>query len=228
MKIIVIGLGNFGTSLSLSLIALGNEVLGVDMDFQKTEQLKDKLTSTICLDFTSELALANLPINSADVVVNAIGDDFGKSILVAALLKQANIKNLYCRSSNQLHKSILESIGIENIIMPDQDYARLLATQISLPDSKNAYNINEEFQVVEIKAPEKFFNLTFEDTGIQEQYNIRLLMIKHIRESQNIFGVKRKKFDFSFDNPVKHTIHKDDILILFGKIADLQTVFIEK
>jgi len=227
MKIIVIGLGNFGSSLSQALTVLGNEVIGIDMDFQKVDALKDKVASTICLDFADEKALSNIPFDNADAVINAIGEDFGKSILVAALLKQAKIKNIYCRASNQLHKSILESIGIEQIITPDKDYARLLASQISLPGIVNTYNVSKEFIILEIKSPEKFNKMTFEDIRIKNKYNIILLMEKHHYEIKNIFGIASQEYDIYAENPAKHTLNQGDVLVLYGKFSNIQKIFSE-
>jgi len=225
MKIIVIGLGNFGSSLAQALTSIGNEVIGIDMDFQKTDLLKDKISSTVCMDFTDEKSLYNIPFDNADAVINAIGEDFGKSVLVSALLKQAKVKNIYCRASSPMHKSVLNSIGIEQVIMPDQDFARHLAKQISMPGIINTFTVSEEFLILEIKAPEKFFKMTFEDIRIKNKYEIRLLMIKHAIESKNIFGISSIRYEVFADKPSSRTIYKDDILVLYGKFSNIQRIF---
>lgn len=227
MKIIVIGLGNFGSSLAQALTSIGNEVIGVDMDFQKTELVKDKVSSTICVDFNDENTMHHIPFDNADVVINAIGEDFGKSILIAALLRQAKVKNIYCRATSQMHKSILQSIGIEQIIMPDQDFARHIAKLITMPGIINTFTISEEFYILEIKAPEKFYKMTFEDIRIRNKYKIRLLMIKHAIESRNIFGVKSYDYEVYADLPSSRIIDKEDILVLYGKFSDIQRIFSE-
>ena len=44
MKYIIIGLGNFGSSLAQKLTALNNEVIGVDIRMDRIESIKDKIT----------------------------------------------------------------------------------------------------------------------------------------------------------------------------------------
>jgi trk system potassium uptake protein TrkA len=225
MKIIVIGLGNFGSSLALALTKLGNEVIGIDMDFQKTDQLKDQISSTICLDFADEKSMQNIPFDNADAIINSIGEDFGRSILISGLLKKAKIKNIYCRATSEMHRSILQTLGVEQIIMPDQDFARHLAKQITMPGIINTFTVSEEFLILEIKAPEKFFKMTFADIRIKNRYEIRLLMIKHAIETKNIFGMKSHNYEVFADSPSERTIYKDDILVLYGKFSNIQRIF---
>ena len=88
MNIVAIGLGNFGASLAKTLTAMGHDVIGVDKNSEKTEFYKDKIANTISLDATDPHALKLLPIKEADVFVVCIGDDFGISVMISALLKK--------------------------------------------------------------------------------------------------------------------------------------------
>lgn len=77
MKYLIIGLGNYGEVLAQELTALGHEVIGVDSHELQAERLKNKLATTYVLDATDEMALSVLPLNNVDVVVVAIGENFG-------------------------------------------------------------------------------------------------------------------------------------------------------
>ncbi|MCF8326647.1 MAG: NAD-binding protein, partial [Leadbetterella sp.] len=44
MKYIVVGLGNFGSTLAIRLTTMGHEVFGVDSRFEVVDQLKNKVT----------------------------------------------------------------------------------------------------------------------------------------------------------------------------------------
>jgi trk system potassium uptake protein len=111
MKFIIIGLGNFGASLAIKLTEMGHEVIGVDKRQEKIEGVKDRLTFTIALDSTNLGAIKNLPIEESDVVIVAIGEDEGASILTTALIKQHNPKRLISRAITVLHHSVLEASG---------------------------------------------------------------------------------------------------------------------
>lgn len=81
MKYIVLGLGHFGRSLGVHLTELGHEVIGADRNLSIVEQLKDKITHTVCLDTTDREAVSSLPLKDAHAVIVAIGEDEGASLI---------------------------------------------------------------------------------------------------------------------------------------------------
>ena len=80
MKYIIFGLGSFGKSLAIRLTELGHETIGVDSNMQKVEQLKERITHTVCMDCTDRNAVSSLPLKDADSVIVAIGEDEGASL----------------------------------------------------------------------------------------------------------------------------------------------------
>lgn len=87
MKYIIVGLGNFGSSLATKLTSQGHEVIGIDIDMDKVERYKESISHTICIDSTSENAVSGLPIAQTDVVLITIGEDQGQNVMVTALFK---------------------------------------------------------------------------------------------------------------------------------------------
>ncbi|MFD2513241.1 NAD-binding protein [Pontibacter locisalis] len=98
MKFIIIGLGYFGSSLSIKLTDMGHEVIAVDKDLEKVTMYKDRITHTGALDATSIQALSTLPLRETDVVLVGIGEDFGASVMAVANLKQLQVKKLIGRA----------------------------------------------------------------------------------------------------------------------------------
>ena len=88
MKYIVIGLGNYGGVLAEELSMLGNEIIGVDCNSHQVELLKDKIAASFIMDATDEESLSALPFNEVDIVIVAIGENFGASVRVVAMLKK--------------------------------------------------------------------------------------------------------------------------------------------
>src|SRR5512133_101496 len=121
MNIVIIGLGNFGASMAKILTTLGHDVLGVDNDLARVEYFKDVIANTICLDATDSHALRLLPLKEADVIVVCIGDDFGISVKIAALLKKLGVARVICRESSSIHLTVLNAIGIKETINPEYE-----------------------------------------------------------------------------------------------------------
>src|SRR5690606_9337481 len=105
MKYIVLGLVHFGKSLAIHLTELGHEVIGADKKITIVEQLKDKVTHTVCLDTTDKEAVSSLPLKDSDAVIVAIGEDEGASMLPTALVKQLGVKRIICRVVSDLQQT---------------------------------------------------------------------------------------------------------------------------
>lgn len=123
MKYIIIGLGNFGASLAQKLTAQGNEVIGIDTRMEKVDLYKEKVSHTICMDATEEFTVTGLPLDDADVVIVAIGEDQGSNNMTTALLKNMQVKRLISRAINPLHEKVLAAIGVDEIVHPEEETA---------------------------------------------------------------------------------------------------------
>src|SRR5690606_36264603 len=118
MKCIVLGLGHFGRSLAIHLTELGHEVIGADKRIAIVEQLKDKITHTVCLDSTDKEAVTALPLRDSDAVIVAIGEDEGASLMTTALVKQLGVKRIIGRVVSDLQRTVMEAMDIDEYIMP--------------------------------------------------------------------------------------------------------------
>ena len=133
MKYIIVGLGNFGASLAQKLTALGNEVIGIDKKMSKVDAFKEKMSHTICMDATDEFTVSGLPLKETDMVIVAIGEDQGANIMTTALFKNLQVKRLISRAINPLHEKVLQAIGVDEIVHPEEETAERWAKKLCLP-----------------------------------------------------------------------------------------------
>ena len=127
MKYLVIGLGNFGSTLAQTLTDTGHEVIGIDHDTHKVELIKDRIAFAYIMDATNSLALRSLPLTDIDCTVVAIGQSMDHSLRAVAALKQLKVENIYARALDTTHKSILEAMNISKIFIPESYAAKLFA-----------------------------------------------------------------------------------------------------
>jgi trk system potassium uptake protein TrkA len=221
MKIIVIGLGNFGSAVASKLATLGHEVIGVDSMEQRVENIKDKITFAMTVDCTDASVLKTLPLTECDMVLVTIGEDLGASILITALLKKLNVKRIISRAISPIHRTILEAIGVMEILNPEEDSAERFVTKINLKNVIDILNISEEYAVMEVLLPHKYAGLKVSEVNLRKKYNINILTIKqdiqkHVL-SKNIYETKI----IGVISP-DYLFQANDILILFGHIADIK------
>jgi trk system potassium uptake protein len=224
MKYIVIGLGNFGSTLSMALTAMGHEVIGVDKDMQKVNHFKDKITHTVCLDSGDLHAMSSLPIKDTDSVIIAIGEDFGASVLSTALLKQLGAKHLLSRSISELHQTVIEAIGVDQVVRPEQESAERLALGLSKKGVVDSFKISSDFSIVEVTLPDFYFGKTIEEAQFRRRFNVNAVTIVRKREYTNLLGNKHKKLEAIGVLDPKIKMEPGDILVLFGKVEDINKV----
>src|SRR5437773_2752568 len=142
-KFAVIGLGRFGTAIAQTLSQRGAEVLAIDNSEEKTEEIKDDVAYAVTLDSTELKALKSQNIQNMDAVVVAIGENFEALLLTTVLLMELNVKRIIARASGKHQRMILEKLGIEEILSPENEVGiavaeRLLnptiVTSLQLPD----------------------------------------------------------------------------------------------
>ena len=155
MKYIIIGLGNYGYVLAEELSAMGHEVIGADNNDSRVESIKDKIATAFVLDATDEQALSVLPLKNVDVVIVAIGENFGASIRVVALLKQNKVAHIFARAIDSVHRAILEAFDLERILSPEEDAAKSLVRLLEFGTTVEVFQVDAVYYVIKFDVPEK-------------------------------------------------------------------------
>src|SRR5690606_34513958 len=166
MKYIILGLGHFGRSLGIHLTELGHEVIAADKNIQIVEQLKDRITHTVCLDTTDREAVSSLPLKDCDAVVVAIGEDEGASLMTTAWGKQFGGKRILGRVVSDLPRTIMEGMQIDEYIMPEEEAAERLAMRLDNIDSVDSFKVSDRYSIVETKVPNRYIGMTLQQANL--------------------------------------------------------------
>jgi trk system potassium uptake protein TrkA len=217
MNIVSIGLGNFGASLAKILTSMGHDVLGVDRNLEKVEFFKDTIANTIALDASDPHALRLLPIKEADVFVVCIGDDFGVSVMIAALLKKMGVKKVICRESSSIHLTVLNAIGIKHTINPEYEAARVLAQKLPLDGILNLFSISENLKIIDLPVPKSMIGSKFSPTTFKKDTHLKIIAFK--RDKLILYTSSQLKED---QDIADLEYHHDDILVLVGELKDIR------
>jgi len=226
MKYIIVGLGNFGASIAQKLTALGNEVIAIDDDMNKVDYFKEKITHTIRMNATDEITVSGLPLKETDIVIIAIGEDQGANVMATALFKNFGVKQLISRAINPLHEKVLQAIGVEKIVHPEEETAERWSNKLHLKNVIDSFELNEEFSIIEAEVPKKYIGRTIKELNIRKKYNLLILTIIHKEEKETQIG-KIEKIDkiTGIANP-NENLEEGDVLVIFGKNSDIDD-FIE-
>lgn len=221
MKYIIIGLGNFGAPLGEKLTAMGNEVIGVDNHQSKVENLKETLSHTICMDATDEFTMKGLPWKETDIVIVAIGEDQGANIMVTAMLKNLKVNRLISRAINPLHEKVLQAIGVDEIVHPEEETAERWSKKLCLSNVVDSFELNEEYSLIEAKVPRKFIGKTVGSIQWRETYNLQVVTLIKKKEVKSVLGKTRSVSEIQGVISDDWKLDENHILVLYGNNEDL-------
>ena len=220
MKCIIIGLGNYGGVLAEELSALGNEVIGADVNEQRVDALKDKIATAFIIDATDELSLSALPLNDVDLVIVAIGENLGASIRVVAILKQKNVKHIYARAIDSIHKAVLEAFNLEKILTPENDAARELVQLLNTGIKVETFQIDDDYYVMKFKVPEKFVGYKVNELNFESEFSLKIIAFKRMTEVKNFLGISTLEHNVDNQLPEDYMIQENDELVCYGRYKD--------
>lgn len=223
MKFIVVGLGNFGSALALKLVEDGHEVIGVDTNETHVNFLQDKLTHTLTFDSTNELAISQLPLSDTDAVIIAIGEDVGASITTTALFRKHGKEiRIIGRAISNVHHTILEAMGVNEIINPEAEFAHQFANRLTVVGTLKSFVLDDDFEIAEVAVPPSFVGKSVNAVETVNRWQVSLVTILCQTYQKNILGkqVASKKVSGVVSGA---TIFKEnDTLVLFGSVKSLR------
>lgn len=216
-KFAVIGLGHFGSHLAIGLAEQGAEVLAIDDDIERLEEIKDQVTHTVRLDSTEEKALRSQGIQDFDAVIVGMGDDFEATLLTVAALQRLEVKRIIVRATTETHERILNHLGITEIILPAVEAAERLANTLLFEKVVDSFELSSEYTIVEVQAPERFVGKTVQQLLLEQELGVSLVTIKRREKKKALLGFRTRDVETILGVPMPSTvIEQGDLLVVFG------------
>lgn len=226
MRYLIIGLGIYGSNLAIDLTNMGHEVIGADVKPSLVEAIKDYISTAYIIDSTDEISLSVLPLKNVDLVIVAIGENFGASIKTVALLKKLGVKHIYARAIDKLHESILEGFDIDRILTPEQRAAADLVNEMGLGSEIESLKIDDDWYVLKFTAPDFFVGQKYASVDFRHTYGMELIAVTRRIESRNVLGIMRyhlKRIDISSEPDIK--VEKGDTFTCIGTAKSYKALF---
>lgn len=216
MRYLIIGLGIYGSNLARDLTDMGHEVIGADRSATIVDSIKDSISTAYILDSTDETALSALPLNGVDLVIVAIGENFGANIKTVALLKKFGVKHIYARAADPIHRSILEGMKIDRILTPEQRAARDLAQEMALGHEVEVMKTDSENYVMCFQVPEYYFGLNYSKIDLRKDYGLTLIGAGRPRHSRNMLGIGVDTLEPLDISNAESKVAEGDVIVCYG------------
>lgn len=176
--ILVIGAGKFGTHLAVNLCKMGNEVMLVDKEEKKIDEVSYEVTSAEIGDYTSKSNLAGLGIEDYDYIFVCVGD-FQDSLVIVDYLKELNAQYIIAKASSEIHEKFLMKNGADKVVYPERDSAYDNAIEYSNRKIFDFVKLSDDTGVYEIEVPDKWCGKSLATLNVRRIHNLSVLASKN-------------------------------------------------
>ncbi|KOX24338.1 potassium transporter [Nocardiopsis sp. NRRL B-16309] len=204
----VIGLGRFGSSMSLELVNHGWEVLGMDSSPRLVQMFSDALTHTVIADATDDEALRQIGAAQFSHAVVAIGTHLEESILATSQLVDLGVPDIWAKAVSRRHGRILEQVGAHHVVLPEHDMGERVAHLVS-GRMLDYVELEEGFSLGKTKAPRELLGKSLRETRVRHKYGITVVSVKRLNE----------QFTYATEETV---LHKGDLIVVAGRTEDVE------
>ena len=204
-QICVIGLGQFGTELALSL-AHRAEVLALDCDEARVSRIVDEVHRALVVDASESAALSSVVSDGIDEAIVSMGDNLEGSILCTLHLTHIGVSMIRVKAANEEHAEILRLVGASETISPERETARRVADKIVHPNLLDIVPLAEDYRVIETEAPRGFAGKTLAELGIRSRFGAFVIAVKD-----------RDNGRFTFLPGPDYRVLAEDILTVIGR-----------
>lgn len=190
----VLGLGTFGTSLAEELSRAGHSVLVVDLDADKVNAIKDRVTEAVIADASNQDVIKEIDVKRFDSVILGLSDHFEDLILSITHLKQEGAKKVIAKANTSIQKRILLRLGADDVILPERDVAERLAKRLSLSNVSDMFEFKGSM-IADVTVPETMDGKSILELDLRNRFNLIILLVKKPnRGPETIVDPKMKLF----------------------------------
>ncbi len=189
----IIGLGAFGRSLCKELVGQGAEVIAIDCDEERVNDVAEFVTFAYCCDCTKRSALEQLRLSEVDRVIVAIGDKLESVILTIILLKELGVKRITARAEEESVKRVLEHLGVEEVIDTRELAVSSLSYRLLSRSITQYVELTGDHSVATVRYAGKEPSEKLADMNLRGKLSLNVLLIR--RGKKDIVPTKDDRFE---------------------------------
>ena len=171
-SVLVIGLGRFGTAAARELMALGHEVLAVDVDEARVNEVAPDVTHAVQVDASDEAALRGIGAGDFEHAIVAISSATEPSIFATMALKNLGVRNVIAKAGTTLHGAILERVGADRVVYPEREMGARVAHAFSIRNVIDYLDVAPGFGIVRIRPPESWVGRTLRELDLPARLSL--------------------------------------------------------
>lgn len=177
-NILLIGLGRFGRHLAVELNELGHEVMAVDDDEDRVNEILPYVTNAQIGDSTNANFLKSLGIGNFDICFVTISANFENSLETTSLLKELGAKIVISRAERDIQKKFLLRNGADQVVYPERQVAKWASIRYTADHILDYMEIDASHAIFEAEVPDEWLGKTIGELDVRRKYNINIIAVK--------------------------------------------------
>ncbi len=177
-SILLIGLGLLGKHIAVHLNELGHEVMAVDSNEERVNEVMPFVTSAQIGDSTNAEFLRSLGIGNYDICIVTISDNFQDSLETTSLLKELGAKCVVSRAERDVQEKFLLRNGADHVVYPEKQIAKWTAMRYTTDHIFDYIEIDRQHAIFEVEIPESWIGKSIGELDIRRKYGINILATK--------------------------------------------------
>jgi trk system potassium uptake protein TrkA len=176
-RFVVIGLGNFGSSVADNLARKGHDVIAIDTHQEAVDRIANRVTKAVVGDGTDPVLLGEVGAGGADAAVISTGDDVTASILAVLAAQDLKIPEVHVKVISTPHARAAERMGVTSTVFPERDMGKRLAESLGTSAVLNYVPLSPGFSLQEMAVPEQWVGRTLRDLDLRNSHQVSVVAV---------------------------------------------------
>ena len=177
-QFVVLGLGSFGASVAVTLQKLGCDVVAVDQDMDRVNDIADQVTYAMQADIGNPELLSSLGSKNYDGLIVASSENLEGSILAALAGKEMGIPYILCKAHDERYAQVLRKVGADAVVFPEKEMGKKIAKNLVSANFADWIALSPEYSIVETLVPKKWVGKTLKELDVRKNYEVNVAGIK--------------------------------------------------
>ena len=175
----VFGLGRYGTAVARELVENGMEVIAVDAEERIVNDAASYLPMCKCADVTDAEVISRLGIGNIDTVIVCMASNLESSVMAITLCKEAGVKTVIAKCSNEMQQKILLRVGADQVVFPENESGIRLAKNLLSSGFIDMISLSKDVSVVEIDVKDEWRGKNLIELDLRKKYGFNIVAIKN-------------------------------------------------
>jgi trk system potassium uptake protein TrkA len=138
------------------------------------------------------------------------------------MLRKMKVKRIIGRVINPIHQSILNELGIEEVIHPEEEIATELSAMLMLKDAVKTMFVNDKVIIAELKIPSAYVGHSLEAVNLKARFNIDVVAVKIAPPEKAVAALFRRDYQVDTSYDPGRLLGEKDRLIVIGTLEAIR------